>query len=73
VSVLSLSHELSLTFGPQNSQRRTTGRHQCSSFVWLGVRNCDQYYNVGVIALFFYDYLLTLGDEVRHSIGVHPR
>jgi len=35
--------------------------------------DCDQYYLVAVTAIFFYDFLLTLGDEVSRVIGVSPR
>ena len=73
VSVLLLSRELPLTFGSQSSQKWTTGGHRYSSSVLLRVRNYDQYYTIGTTTLFFYDYLLTLGDEVRHAIRVHPR
>jgi len=73
VSVLSSSYEFFLTFGSKNSQKRATGGYRYSSFARLGVRNCDQYYTIGTTTLFFYDYLLTLGDEVSHATGVTSR
>ena len=30
----------------------------------------DQYYTVAIDAVLLYDFLLTLGDEVNHVIGV---
>ena len=34
------------------------------------MRGCDQYYGLAVIALFFYDYVLTVVDEVSHVVDV---
>ena len=59
--------------GSKNSQNCSAGGHRYSSFVRLGVRSCDQYYTIGTTTLLFYDYLLTLGDEVlRCVINIHP-
>ena len=40
------------------------------SFVRIGVMNCDQCYSVGTTTLFFYDYLLTLKDEVTRVTDI---
>ena len=39
----------------------------------LEVRKNVQYYTYAITAVFFYDYLLTFGDEVSHAIHVAPR
>ena len=33
----------------------------------------DQYYKIATTTIFFYDYFLTLADEVSHVIRVSPR
>ena len=33
------------------------------------MRGYDQYYQVTTIAIFFYDYFLTLADEVSYAIN----
>lgn len=56
-----------LIFGSRGSQSCCRGDHPFSSFVrLLRVTNYHQYYTFGTTAIFFYDYLLTLGDEVSH-------
>ena len=37
------------------------------------IRVCDQYYIVATATILFYDFLLTLGDEVSHVITVSLR
>jgi len=37
------------------------------------VRNCDQFYVAAAATVFFYDYFLTLADEVGHAIRVSFR
>ena len=53
-----------LTFLFSNPQYCDKGEHQLSSLFGLGPRNHDQYYTFATTAILFYDYLLTLGDEV---------
>jgi len=36
----------------------------------LKTTDCDQYYAIATTTIFFYDFLLTLGDEVSRVIGV---
>jgi len=33
----------------------------------------DQYYSIATTTIFFYDFLLTLADEVSHVIGLSLR
>jgi hypothetical protein len=54
-------------------QYRREGGHQFSSFFRLKMSDCDQYYTLAATTICFYDFLLTLGDEVSHVIGVSPR
>ena len=35
--------------------------------------DCDQYYSVATAVILFYDFFLTLGDEVSHIISVSLR
>jgi len=35
--------------------------------------DCDQYYSIATTTIFFYDYFLTLSDEVSRVIGVFLR
>ena len=37
------------------------------------MRDCDQYYIIAVAAILFYDFFLTLDDEVSHIITVSIR
>lgn len=37
-----------------------------------GVRNYDQYYAFATNVVFFYDYLLTLSDEVSNATSITP-
>ena len=62
-----------LTFGSPSSQNRSKGGQQSASFTRLGVRNNVQYYTYAATVVFFYDYLLTLGDEVSHITSIEPR
>ena len=34
------------------------------------MRDCDQYYVIATAAILFYDFFLTLDDEVSHVIAV---
>jgi len=43
-----------------------TGRHCFAPFLRLRTRDCDQYYTIATSTVFFYDFFLTLGDEVSH-------
>ena len=60
---------LFLTFGDLNLQWNTGGRHRVLSSLRLRLRDYDQYYPVANITIFFYDYFLTLADEVSHVIN----
>jgi len=62
-----------LTFGSRNSQDRNKGAHRFLSFARLRLTDHEQYYTLATTALFFYDYVLTLEDEVSHPIHVAPR
>jgi len=62
-----------LTFGLQNPQDRIEGGHPFSSILRLRTSDCDQYYKIATITIFFYDFFLTLSDEVSHVIRVSPR
>lgn len=53
-----------------NSQNLNKGEYQLPLFVRLEVRNYDQYYSLATSVVFFYDFLLTLGDEVSDTICV---
>ena len=59
-----------LTFGLLDLQYRNKGEHKSSSFLRLGVRDYDQYYVVAITTVLCYDYLLTLADEVSHTVSV---
>ena len=59
-----------LTFGLQNPQYRIEGGHWFSSILRLITSDCDQYYAIATTAILFYDYFLTLADEVSHFTGV---
>jgi len=37
---------------------------------WLGTTDRVQYYALATTTIFFYDFLLTLGDEVSHVVSV---
>ena len=59
--------------GPQYLQYRREGGHRFLSILRLRMRNYDQYYAVAVTTVFFYDYFLTLADEVSHITNVSLR
>ena len=61
------------TFGLPNPQYCIEGEHQFWSFLRLRMNDCNQYYSVAVTTIYFYDYFLTLADEVSHVISVSPR
>jgi len=52
------------TLGLRNPQYRSEGRHQFSSFLRLGMKGRDQYYSLAATTICFYDFFLTLADEV---------
>jgi len=58
------------TLGLRNPQYRSEGVHRFSSILRLRMRDWDQYYSIAATTIFFYDFLLTLGDEVSHVISV---
>jgi len=37
------------------------------------MRDCNQFYEVAAAAIIFYDYFLTLADEVGHTVCVYLR
>ena len=53
-----------LTLGHQNFQYSAEGGHRFSSVLQLRMKDYDQYYPVAAAAIFFYEYFLTLADEV---------
>ena len=53
-----------------NFQLRNEGERLFSSISQPSLRECGQYYALAVATLFFYDYFLTLADEVSHLIGI---
>jgi len=54
-------------------QYRSEGMHRFSLILRLRMRDWDQYYSIAVTTIFFYDFLLTLGDEVSHITSVSVR
>ena len=75
VSPLLLSHSwwTFLNFGLRYPQRRGEGELWFSSVLRLRTRDSDQYYDVAVATIFFYDYFLTLADEVSNTISISLR
>ena len=61
------------TFGLRNPQYRSESRHQFSSFSPLGMKGRDQYYSLAATAICFYDFFLTLADEVSCFASLSPR
>jgi len=57
----------------RNSQYLIEGGYRFSSFLELRTSDRDQYYLVATTTILFYDFLLTLADEVSHVISVSPR
>ena len=53
-----------------NLQRLNKGEHPFSSVFQLSSRDYNQYYALAVAALLFYDYFLTLADEVSQLISI---
>ena len=53
-----------------NPQDLTEGEHQFLSFLRLKTSDRNQYYLIAGTTILFYDFLLTLADEVSHVIGV---
>ena len=67
-------HECTLpTSGPRNFQYRIQGRHPFSSILQLRTSGCDKYYRISTTTILFYDFFLTLADEVSHVMGVSSR
>ena len=62
-----------LTFGLRNPQYRSDGRHQFPSSSRLVIKGRDQYYSLAATTICFYDFFLTLADEVSCVAGVSPR
>ena len=56
------------TFRLRNPQYCSEGEHKFLSFLRLSMNDYYQYYATAVTAVFFYDFLLTLADEVSHFI-----
>ena len=48
-------------------------RIQFHRSLWLKTSNSDQYYSTATTTVFFYDFLLTLPDEVSHAVGISLR
>ena len=59
-----------LTFGHRNPQCSAEGGRQFLSGSRLIMEDYDQYYPVAAAAIFFYEYFLTLADEVGRIITV---
>ena len=57
------------TFRLQYLQYCKTGRHGFAPFLRLRTSDCDQYYTIATFTVFFYDFLLTLADEVSHIVS----
>jgi len=57
------------TFRPRHLQYCKTGRHYFAQFLRLRTSDCDQYYTIATFTVFFYDFLLTLADEVGHVLS----
>ena len=53
-----------------NPQDLTEGEHQFSPFLRLKTSDRDQYYLIAGNTILFYDFLLTLADEVSYVTGV---
>jgi len=51
-------------------QYRKKGGHRFSSHLLLRKTGCHQYYIIATSTVFFYDFFLTLADEVTHVISV---
>ena len=65
-----LIHERTFpTFGLRYLQCHRKGGYRFSS-IWQPrmSRYCDQYYSIATATIFFYDFILTLTDEVSHVI-----
>jgi len=70
---LYLAHELLFpTFELPNPQDLDWGEYQFS-FSLPSLRGFDRYLQIAAATLLFYDFLLTLADEVSHAIGVFTR
>ena len=61
---------LLLTFGHRNPQYSTEGVHQFLSGLRLRLKDHGQYYPIAAATIFFYEYFLTLADEVSRIITV---
>ena len=46
------------------------GGHRFSSLFLLRTSDCNQYYTIATTTIFFYDFLLTLADEVNRIVSV---
>ena len=64
---------LLLTFGHRNPQYSAEGGHRFSSGLRLRMKEFNQYYPVAAATIFFYEYFLTLADEVGSIITVSFR
>ena len=49
--------------------RKKGGNWQFRWILLLGTTDCHQYYIVATTTIFFYDFLLTLPDEVSHVVS----
>ena len=58
------------TFEPPNPQYRSEGGHRFSQILRLRTSDFRQYYTIAATTIFFYDFLLTLADEVSRVIRV---
>ena len=53
-----------------NSKLLNEGERPILLVLQIPLRDHDQYYVVAVATLYFYDYFLTLADEVNHPISI---
>ena len=58
-----------LAFRLRYPQYCKKGVHRFPSILRLRLSDCDQYYALATTVIFFYDFLLTLADEVSHTVG----
>ena len=56
-----------------NPQDRSEGEQRFSWFLQLRTSDYPQYYSLAATTICFYDFFLTLADEVSHAIRVSLR